>query len=33
MYPNDIMNKIWYIEVCVGVGLGMGPFIGSMVYA
>ena len=32
MYPNDIMNQIWYIEVCAGVGLGMGPFFGSMVY-
>ena len=32
MYPDDIMNKIRYIEICVGLGLGLGPFIGSIVY-
>ena len=32
MYPSDILNKIWYIEVCAGVAFGMGPFIGAVVY-
>ena len=27
------MNKIRYIEICVGLGLGLGPFLGSLVYA
>ena len=32
MYVEDIMNMIRYIEICVGLGLGMGPFLGSLVY-
>jgi len=23
---------IRYIEICVGLGLGLGPFVGSLVY-
>jgi len=26
------MNMIRYIEICVGLGLGLGPFVGSLVY-
>lgn len=33
MFPDSIMNKIMYIEISVGAGLGMGPFIGSLVYS
>ena len=32
MYVEDIMNMIRYIEICVGLGLGLGPFVGSLVY-
>lgn len=32
MYVEDIMNMIRYIEICVGLGLGLGPFLGSLVY-
>jgi MFS family permease len=33
MYVEDIMNMIRYIEICVGLGLGLGPFLGSLVYS
>ena len=32
MYVDDIMNMVRYIEICVGLGLGLGPFLGSTVY-
>ena len=32
MYVDDITNMIRYIEICVGLGLGLGPFLGSLVY-
>ena len=32
MYMDDIMNMVRYIEICVGFGLGLGPFLGSIVY-
>ena len=32
MYVEDILNMIRYIEICVGLGLGLGPFVGSLVY-
>lgn len=32
MYVEDIMNMIRYIEICVGLGLGLGPFLGSLIY-
>ena len=32
IYADDVMRYIGYIEICVGLGLGMGPVIGSAVY-
>jgi predicted MFS family arabinose efflux permease len=33
IYSDDMMKYIGYIEICVGLGLGMGPVIGSAVYS
>lgn len=32
IFSDDIMRYIGYIEISVGVGLGMGPTIGSIVF-
>jgi MFS family permease len=32
VFNNDLMKYIGYIEIVVGVGLGMGPVIGGLVY-
>jgi len=32
IFSHDIMRYIGYIEISVGVGLGLGPTIGSVVY-
>ena len=32
VYSDNVMEIIRYIEMCVGVGLGAGPFLGSAVY-
>jgi len=32
IFSHDIIRHIGYIEIAVGVGLGMGPTIGSVVY-
>lgn len=32
IYSSEMLKYIGYIEICVGVGLGMGPVIGSAVY-
>lgn len=32
IYSSEMIKYIGYIEICVGVGLGMGPVIGSLVY-
>ena len=32
IFSDDIMRYIGYIEISVGVGLGMGPTIGSVVF-
>lgn len=32
MYSANMMKYIGYIEICVGVGLGLGPTIGSLVF-
>ena len=32
IYSSDMMRYIGYIEICVGLGLGLGPSIGSFVY-
>ena len=33
IYSSDMMRYIGYIEICVGVGLGMGPVVGSLFYS
>lgn len=32
VFSDDIMRYIGYIEICVGLGLGLGPVLGSVVY-
>jgi MFS family permease len=32
VFSDDIMKYITYIEITVGVGLGLGPSLGSAVY-
>lgn len=32
IFSNEIMKYIGYIEISVGVGLGLGPTIGSVVF-
>ena len=31
-FSNDIVRYIGYIEIAAGVGLGLGPSIGSVVF-
>lgn len=33
VFSDEIMKYIGYIEICVGLGLGLGPVLGSVVYA
>jgi len=33
VFSDDMMRYIGYIEICVGLGLGMGPVLGSVVYS
>lgn len=33
IFSDEVMKYISYIEIVVGVGLGLGPAIGSIVYA
>lgn len=33
IYSDDVMKYIGYIEICVGVGGSMGPFIGGQLYS
>lgn len=33
IFSDDVMKYISYIEITVGVGLGMGPALGSVIYA
>jgi hypothetical protein len=32
MFSEDVMKYIAYIEIVVGLGLGIGPTLGSAVY-
>jgi hypothetical protein len=32
VFNDDMMKYIGYIEIVVGVGFGMGPVIGGLVY-
>ena len=32
VFSTDIMKYIGYIEICVGLGLGLGPVIGSFFF-
>jgi MFS family permease len=32
MFKDDISKYIVYIEIAAGIGLGLGPSIGSLVY-
>ena len=31
IYSNDIVKYIGYVEIAVGVGLGVGPTLGSII--
>lgn len=33
LYQDQMMKYIGYIEIAIGVGLGMGPTVGSIVYS
>lgn len=32
VFADEIMKYIAYIEICVGLGLGVGPLIGGFLY-
>lgn len=32
VFSDNIMKYIGYIEIVVGLGLGLGPMVGAMVY-
>lgn len=33
LYQDQMMKYIGYIEIAIGIGLGMGPTVGSVVYS
>lgn len=33
LYADQMMKYVGYIEIAIGIGLGMGPTIGSIVYS
>lgn len=33
VFSNNMMKYIGYIEMCVGLGLGLGPVLGSVIFA